>query len=65
MEKALKWRQRVVDTILYPENFEEERIKPMTEHVDFYTIAGTYKRELKKLEKEEIVILGKLEPLIK
>ncbi len=65
MEKPLNFRQRIVDTILYPENFYEERIKPITEHVDFYTMAGTYKRGLRHLEKENTVIVGELEPLIK
>lgn len=65
MEKAMQFRERVIDTILYPENLEEERIKPIYEHVDFYTMAGTYKRGLRHLEKENTIIVGELEPLIK
>jgi len=65
MEKPLNFRTRIVDTITYPESMEQERIKPMTEHVDFYTQAGTYIRGLRHLEKENTVIVGELEPLIK
>ena len=64
MEKALKWRERVIDTIINGPS-DEDRIKPMTEHVDFYTQAGTYKRGLRNMLKEEEVIVGQLEPLIK
>ena len=64
MEKAMKWRERVIDT---PEGSirDENRIKPITEHVDFYTQAGTYKRGLRHIEKEKQVIVGELEPMIK
>ena len=64
MEKALEFREREIDT---PEGrvTEENRVKPLTEHVDFYTQAGTYKRGLRHLEKEQKVIVGELEPLIK
>jgi len=64
MEKPLNWRERVVDTIdAYQLN--ENRIKPLTEYVDFYTQAKTYKRGLRDLEKEKCVIVGTLEPMIR
>lgn len=63
-EKALKWRERVIDT---PEGrvTEENRVKPLTENVDFYTRAGTYKYGLRHLEKEPRIMVGELEPLVK
>ena len=65
MEKPLNFRTRIIDTVTYPESMEQERIKPITEHVDFYTLARTYKRGLRHLEKENTIIVGELELLIK
>ena len=64
MEEAMQFRERVIDTMQNPE-LNKRRVKPLTEHFDFYTLAGTYKRGLRHLEKENTVIEGELEPLIR
>jgi len=62
MEKAMQFRERVIDTMENPE-LNKRRVKPLTENIDFYTRAGTYKYGLRKLMEPERIMVGKLRPL--
>ncbi len=62
MEKAMQFRERVIDTMANPE-LNKRRVKPLTENIDFYTRAKTYKYGLRKLMGPERIMVGKLKPL--